>query len=145
MQQTWHIYSQRPQNSETGINFFILFSTVPFRAPQKRRFLGTYSGHRALTSRYFLRATSVKLVHVLNKNFCLKGFPISWSIRRSLPAENGHIFRFFYFLRGELVGLSYCMHQRANFSGARQFIREHLLLQSFFCIINPKRVKELVL
>jgi hypothetical protein len=38
MQQTWHIYSQRPQNSETGINFFILFSTVPFRAPQKRRF-----------------------------------------------------------------------------------------------------------
>jgi hypothetical protein len=67
MQQTWHIYSQRPQNSET----------VPFRAPQKRRFLGTYSGYRALTSRYFLRATSVKLVHVLNKNFCLKGFPIS--------------------------------------------------------------------
>jgi hypothetical protein len=77
MQQTWHIYSQRPQNSETGINFLILFSTVPIRAPQKRRFLGTYSGHRALTSRYFLRATSVKLVHVLNKNFCLKGFPIS--------------------------------------------------------------------
>jgi hypothetical protein len=77
MQQTWHIYSQRPQNSETGINFFILFSTVPFRAPQKRRFLGTYSGHRALTSRYFLRATSVKLVHVLNKNFGLKGLPIS--------------------------------------------------------------------
>jgi hypothetical protein len=77
MQQTWHIYSQRPQNSETGINFFILFTTVPFRAPQKRRFLGTYSGHGALTSRYFLRATSVKLVHVLNKNFCLKGFPIS--------------------------------------------------------------------
>jgi hypothetical protein len=75
MQQTWHIYSQRPQNSETGINFFILFSTVHFRAPQKRRFLGTYSGHRALTSLYFLRATSVKLVHI--KNFCLKGFSIS--------------------------------------------------------------------
>jgi hypothetical protein len=40
MQQTWHIYSQRPQNSETGIIFFILFPTVPFRAQtQKRRFL----------------------------------------------------------------------------------------------------------
>jgi hypothetical protein len=39
MQQTWHINSQRPQNSETGINLFVLFSTVPFRAPQKRCFL----------------------------------------------------------------------------------------------------------
>jgi hypothetical protein len=25
MQQTWHTYSQRPQNSETGINFLFCF------------------------------------------------------------------------------------------------------------------------
>jgi hypothetical protein len=77
VQQTWNIYSQRPQNLETGIHFVILFSYVPFRAPQKRLFLGTYSGYRAPTSQYFLRATSAKLVHVLNNNFYLTGFPIS--------------------------------------------------------------------
>jgi hypothetical protein len=30
MQQTWHIYSQRPQNSETGINFFYFVFNCPF-------------------------------------------------------------------------------------------------------------------
>jgi hypothetical protein len=37
------------------------------------------------------------------------------------------------------------MHQSANFSGARQFIGEQLLLKSFIYIINLKRAKELAL
>jgi hypothetical protein len=37
------------------------------------------------------------------------------------------------------------MYQRANFSGARKFIGEQLLLKSFFYIINLKRAKELAL
>jgi hypothetical protein len=37
------------------------------------------------------------------------------------------------------------MYQSADFSGARQFIGEQLLLKSFFYIINLKRAKELAL
>jgi hypothetical protein len=79
----------------------------------------------------FLRATSVKLVHGLNNNFYLRGFSISCSFRRSLPSESGHIFLIFYFLRRELLGLSYCVFQKFSFSGVRQFIEEQLLLKSF--------------
>jgi hypothetical protein len=37
------------------------------------------------------------------------------------------------------------MYQRADFSGARKFIGEQLLLKSFFYIIHLKRAKELAL
>jgi hypothetical protein len=36
------------------------------------------------------------------------------------------------------VGLSYCMHRRANFSRARQFIGEHLILKFFQSTIAEK-------
>jgi hypothetical protein len=36
MQQTWHIYSQRPQNSETGINFIIFCFQLSLLGPLKK-------------------------------------------------------------------------------------------------------------
>jgi hypothetical protein len=57
-------------------NSFNLFTSAPYRAPQKRHFLGACSGYRALSSQYFSEATSVKLVYILNHNFYLWGLSI---------------------------------------------------------------------
>jgi hypothetical protein len=130
MQQTWHIYRTRGQNSETGLKFCILVLTTgyPFKGPLKRHFLGICSSQRALQSKYFLEATSVKLVHVLHNNFYFRSFSISCSSGRGSSAES--FLWLFYSLREYLLWLSYCMYQRVIFSGARQFIGQ-ILLENF--------------
>jgi hypothetical protein len=68
--------------NKQGLKFWTCFQLGPL----KIEILVNFSGDRVITCQYFSEATKVKLVLVL------RGFSISWSPRRSLPAELGHFY-----------------------------------------------------